>query len=76
MVEARDFALLQNAHTDSVRQTASYSMGAGVLSPGGGGGKRLGRKIDHSHPCSAEVRNKWKYILLPLYAFMEYTWAT
>ena len=55
VVEARDFALLQNVHTVSVRvrQTASCSMGAGVLSlPGGGEGERPGREIDQSHPCS------------------------
>jgi hypothetical protein len=38
-VQARDFALFQNVHTDSVHQTASYSMGAGVLSPRRGGGE-------------------------------------
>jgi hypothetical protein len=54
-----------------------------VLSGAGGGGKGTAREVDHSPPCSAEVKNEWSnaptspicfhsvdrdsFIFLPLY---------
>ena len=35
--------------------TASYSMGTGFLSPGGGGIQRLGRVVNHTTPSSATI---------------------
>jgi hypothetical protein len=47
-----------------ISSSASYPMsaGGGALSSGV---KRLGREADHSHPCSAEVKNAWRYASTP-----------
>jgi hypothetical protein len=34
--------------------------------------KRPGRETDHSPPCSAEVKNAWRYTTTPQYAFMAW----
>jgi hypothetical protein len=31
--------------------------------------KRPGRKVDHAHPSSAQVKNKWSYVSTPPYPF-------
>jgi hypothetical protein len=33
----------------------------GIFCAGGGGGKRLGREVDHSLPSVPEIANKWSY---------------
>ena len=35
-----------------------------------------GPEINHSHPCSTEVKSEWSYIYIPIYAFMEWTYKT
>jgi hypothetical protein len=37
-IGAGGLSFLQNVQTDSVAHPASYSVGTGILSPGGGGG--------------------------------------
>jgi hypothetical protein len=45
----------------------------GSFSPGI---KKPGRKADHSSPSYAEVKNKWSYTPLALYAFMTWPGTT
>jgi hypothetical protein len=35
-----------------------------------------GRDVDHSPPSTAQVKNEWKWSVLPLYAFMAWIGAT
>jgi hypothetical protein len=71
VVEARDFSLSKTSmQTLCARQRLIQWV------PGGGGLNRPGRDIDNSLPCSAEVKSEQNCILLLLYTFMEYTWAT
>jgi len=44
-----------------------------VLSPAV---QRPVRKIDHSPPSSAEVKNEWSYTSVPLYAYIAETGKT
>ena len=55
-VRGRDFSLLQNIQTGSGTHPASYLMGTWYLSQGL---KRSGCEVNHSPPCSGEVKNKW-----------------
>jgi hypothetical protein len=36
------------------------------------GGKAAGHEADHSPPCSAEVKNAWRYTSTPQYVFMSW----
>jgi hypothetical protein len=54
LVGVRDLTLLRNVRTGPGAHPASYSKGNGVLSPGV---KRPGREVNHSPPCSTEVKN-------------------
>ena len=59
---ARDFYLAHNVLTDFGAHPASYSMGT-VFSPGGL--KGLGREVNYSPTCSAEVKNERSYANTP-----------
>jgi hypothetical protein len=54
--------LVPNVQASSGVHPSSSSVGAG--------GFLLWVKADHSHPCRAEVENKWSYMSTPPYACM------
>ena len=60
---ARDFYLAHNVPTDFGAHPASYSVDTGFFSPGGL--KGLGREVNHSPTCSAEVKNESSYAYTP-----------
>jgi hypothetical protein len=65
-VEARDFSLLQK-YPDQGWDSISLLFNAYRGSRSGL--KQPGRKVDQPLSPSAEVKNEWRYALLPLYAF-------
>jgi hypothetical protein len=67
---AGNFSLHHRVQTGSGSHPASYPMGTGAVSLGI---KRPGRKVDHSPPSSAEVKNAWSYTSTLQYVFM--TWC-
>jgi len=52
-----------HVQTEFGSHTASYKLYSGDLLPRL---KRLKRKVDHSSPSNAEVRNAWSYTSTPL----------
>jgi hypothetical protein len=65
--EAGNFSLHHRVQTGSGARPTSYTMGTRGLSLGV---KRAGREADHSHPCSAEVKNACSCTSTLQYAFM------
>ena len=63
----RDFSLLQKIQTAFGSHPAFCSIGTGLLSRGV---NRLGREVYQSSLCSAEVKNKWSCVFIPLYTFV------
>jgi hypothetical protein len=61
-VRARDFPLPQNVQTGPGAHSASYSVDTRLLSRWV---NRPGRKLGHSRPSSAEVKNEWSYTSTP-----------
>jgi hypothetical protein len=55
----RDFSLFHNIQTGSESHPASCVMSTGAISLGV---KQPGHEVDHSPPCSTEVRDVWSYI--------------
>jgi hypothetical protein len=61
--EARDFSLFHSVQTGRGAHPASYTMGAGAVSPG--------HEADQSSPSSAEVKNGGNTYTLP-YVFIAW----
>jgi len=62
-----NFFPLQGIWNGSGVHTASYSIGTGTFSLGV---DWLGCETDFSLPPNKEFKNEWRYISIPLYAFM------
>jgi hypothetical protein len=63
----QDFSVHHSIQTSSGAHPASYPVGTRVLSVGV---QWPGYEANHSLPSSAEVKNAWSYISMPLYVCM------
>jgi hypothetical protein len=57
-----DLIFSRNVLSSSGAHPASYSKHIGAPCPGV---KRPVYEVDHSHPCSSEIRNEWSYTSSP-----------